>query len=136
MKVYVAGPWPRRQDVAALATLLISEGWEVTYPWWENIPNPDSVDWCREVWAKEKKGVEDCDVFVLFWPREQSPGFGSGRETGLAEAAKKPIYLLGTPAGDYSLIRASYRILPDLMSLVETLKLPPPSIKRSSQELL
>lgn len=101
MRVYVAGPWRRRTEVAQAAEQIHAAGHIITHPWWEHEDVP--LDWGlhekyrRELATQARKdfqAVEGAEVVVVM-NLEQSEG--KAVEQGIALALEIPIIVVGAP---------------------------------------
>lgn len=102
MRVYLAGPWSRRKDVAEAAQLITDSGHEITHPWWTF--EDDEREWgnpevMRARATADLHGVTACERMVLLnYARSE----GKAVEQGIAIARGIPIIAVGNPSTDES----------------------------------
>jgi hypothetical protein len=103
MKVYLAGPWSRRHEVAIAATAFEQAGCLITKRWWEvpdvpgyhtGIMTPEEhqevVNQATEDWV----GVLEADTYVcLNWEKSE----GKAVEFGIALASGMRLVIVGRP---------------------------------------
>jgi len=97
LRVYLAGRWARRAELALLGNQLRALGVEVTARWLRDggDDDPKRYAMCALV---DVQDVIRADVVVLFTDGQDTPGgFSGGRhfEAGYAMALGKPLYLVG-----------------------------------------
>lgn len=96
MKVYLAGPWIYKGDMAEIAAQFERAGHTITHKWWliENIPeNERSIDLLRIQAEMDVQGVRDADVVVVM---NSAKSEGKAVEQGIAIAMDKNIIAVGT----------------------------------------
>jgi nucleoside 2-deoxyribosyltransferase len=100
-KVYIAAPWPERQQAKDLAERLEKKGYKITHKWWEYEgeapngmdPNADFMESCA---LDDWRAVEDADFFVLLNLQDRGKETsGKAVETGIALANMKEIHMVG-----------------------------------------
>lgn len=103
MKIYLAGRYSRRRELAEYANDLEALGYEVTSRWLSGShglkrdPNNDTER--GKFAAEDVEDVQRCDILIAF-TEESDAGGSAGRggrhvEFGLALALKKEIWIVG-----------------------------------------
>lgn len=100
MKVYIAGPWKRRSEVATAALKFEAAGHKITEKWWDHVDvgqedmAAQSVEMTRQAKA-DKAGVFAADHFILL-----NLEYSEGKcvELGMAISEGVPIIAVGKPS--------------------------------------
>lgn len=92
LKIYIAAPYPLRQEAIFVMNLLEGSGHEVTSRW---LKSPDEL--ADEHARKDLADVDACDVLLAMYPAEWADKGTGGRhvEFGYAVARGKQIVLWG-----------------------------------------
>lgn len=94
--VYIAGPWVKRDEVAAIATSLKTAGFVIAREWWLHEAGDTETDKLRAQAEADFDAVMQADVVLLV---NSAPSAGKAFEMGVAAMCCIPIVGLGTPAG-------------------------------------
>lgn len=86
MKIYVAAPWTRRTEAAAVAAQLEAAGHTITHDWWNHECGDEDHEQLQQHAQKDYDAVFEAKIFLLL-NLEKSEG--KAVETGLALAASE-----------------------------------------------
>lgn len=103
MKLYIATALPNVRNARAVAEVLIDQGHEITYAWFNH---ESYADWCdrvrptlaaQEAWLKERAlddawGVAVADAVVCLWPMAHGSHTEMGIALGIALARSHRVY--------------------------------------------
>ena len=89
MKAYVGSSLVEKETARSILNALINLGYEPTYDWTTHGKLTDLKE-LKECCYKEIGGVEDCDLFFMYFPAR----FGTHVELGIALALRKHIILV------------------------------------------
>ena len=91
MKIYIAGSWEDRIDIKGMMAVLKGYGHTITEDWTKHEDPTLGSEYCIE----DIKGIDECDVFVMFLSDKKS--FGKAFEMGYAHAKGKHVIVFGDP---------------------------------------
>lgn len=88
-KVYVGASLAEKEVAQQIIQRLLSEGFIITYDWTTHGRLTDIKE-LKECCYKEMHGVQECDIFFMYFPAR----FGTHVELGIALALNKKIILV------------------------------------------
>jgi nucleoside 2-deoxyribosyltransferase len=97
MKIYIAGPWVQKEDIAKIALQVEAEGHKITHKWWE-VENGEELEANREPAELRRQGqldlagVMNADTVLLINSMKSE---GKAVEQGIALGQDIPIIAVG-----------------------------------------
>ena len=124
-RIYLAAPYPRKDEIAMYAAELRALGFEVTSSWLEEEHAPTvalhevSVDLSKEYAAADLRDVDRADVVISFTEPQGTTHSRGGRhvEFGYAFAKGKSLWIVGPVENIFHYLVPANQIFPSWTAL-------------------